>query len=296
MHLYLISTHRLFKSLIPSTIGIKYLPILSLRTIHTEILTTPPPQTTLRLLATRTWSHTLHVKSPEWHALRAQVIERDNRTCSSCGYVSPHPNGRGLKVDHQDGDASNNDLANLRVHCPPCEAIRHCGFSGNKEWIALARSDMDQVEIIRRTRALLEESGSMPTILEVDPASTRVETATTELANRLMEVDWEGLTEDERSLRGFFTRNAMRELFAVTIANEYVFACACASDVILELMSSSLAQTFPTIIKHYLLSRKTFDTSEVFRHLPSVNYMSDQSSEVNRPKSLSVSDQRRTNR
>jgi hypothetical protein len=150
------------------------------------------------------------------------------------------------------------------------------------------------VEIIRRTRALLEESGSMPTISEVDPASTRVETETTELANRLMEVNWEGLTEDERSLRGFFTRNAMRELFAVTIANEYVFACA--SDVILELMSSSLAQTFPTIIKHYLLSRKTFDTSEVFRHLPSVNYMSDQSSEVNRPKSLSVSDQRRTNR
>ena len=159
-----------------------------------------------------------------------------------------------MKVDHRDGDASNNDLANLRVHCPPCEAIRHCGSSGIKEWIALARSDMDQVEIIRRTRALLEESGSMPTISEVDPASTRVETETTELANRLMEVNWEGLTEDERSLRGFFTRNATRELFAVTIANEYVFAYACASDVILELMSSSLAQTFPTIIKHHVLS------------------------------------------
>jgi hypothetical protein len=198
-----------------------------------------------------------------------------------------------MKVAHLDGDSSNNDLANLRVHCPPCEAIRHCGFPGIKEWIALARSDMDQVEIVRRTRALLEASGSMPTISEVDPASTRVETETIELANRLMEVNWEELTKDERSLKGFFMRNAMRELFAVTIANRYVFVCACASDVILELMLSSLAQTFPTIIKHYLLSQKTFDTSEVFRHLPSVNYISDQSGVDIRPRSC---DQRGTNR
>ena len=67
---------------------------------------------------------------------------------------------------------------------------------GMKEWIVLARSNMDQVEIVRRTRALLEESKSMPTVSEVDPTSTRVETETTELANKLMEVDWEELTED----------------------------------------------------------------------------------------------------
>jgi len=110
-----------------------------------------------------------------------------------------------MKVVHRDGDESNNDLANLRVHCPPCEAIKHCGHTGIKDWIALARSDMDQVEIIRRTRALLEESGSMPTIPEVDPA-----------------LKWRGLMEDERSLRGFFTEHATRELFAVTMAIGYV--------------------------------------------------------------------------
>jgi hypothetical protein len=115
--------------------------------------------------------------------------------------------GSGLQIDHRDGDASNNDPANLRVHCPPCEAIRHCGLAAVKEWVVLAKSDMNQVEIIRRTRKLFEESGSMPNIREIDASATRPRIETTELANRFLEVDLDDLTE-EKGLRGFFTPHA----------------------------------------------------------------------------------------
>jgi hypothetical protein len=91
-----------------------------------------------------------------------------------------------------------------------------------KKWVVLARSDMSQVEIIRRTRELFEESGSIPKVHEVDASATRVEMETIEMANKLMEVDWEDLTEEEKALKGFFTRYA-ENLFAVTIAVEYVF-------------------------------------------------------------------------
>lgn len=176
------------------------------------------PSTTLHLSVTRTWGNrTLPVRSPEWRALRAEILERDNRTCASCGYTSPNPNGRGLKIDHRDGDASNNDPANLRVHCPPCEAIRHCGLSGIKRWVVVAKSEVDQVDILRRTRKLFEESGIMPSIRDVDPFATRVEITTIDLANKLMEVDWEDLRGEERSLRGFFSLHAV-DLFTVTMA------------------------------------------------------------------------------
>jgi hypothetical protein len=180
------------------------------------------PPITLHLSVTRTWGNrTLPVDSPEWRTLRAEILERENRTCSSCAYASTHPKGRGLKIDHRDGDASNTDHTNLRVHCPPCEAIRHCRLAGMKLWLVLAKSDMDQVEIVRRTRQLFEESGSIPKILEVDALATRVKMNTVDLANKLIEMDREDLEEGEKGLRGFFTRYA-EDLFAVTMATEYV--------------------------------------------------------------------------
>ena len=107
----------------------------------------PPP---LRLpLSGTSISHfgnrTLSTSSSKWKTLRKEVILRDDRTCSSCGYLSPYTNGRYMVVDHVDGDASNNDLSNLRVHCPPCDAIRHCGFAGLQEWIYVSESTMKQV-------------------------------------------------------------------------------------------------------------------------------------------------------
>lgn len=75
---------------------------------------------------------------------------------------------------------------------------------------------MDQAEIVRRTRKLFEESGSIPKILEVDACAAHAKITTVDLANKLTEVDWEELSEEDKGLRGFFTRYA-KDLFAVTM-------------------------------------------------------------------------------
>ncbi|KDQ16414.1 hypothetical protein BOTBODRAFT_106952 [Botryobasidium botryosum FD-172 SS1] len=177
----------------------------------------PSTQSSLRLSVTRIWGNrTIPVDSKEWRTLRANVLERDNRTCASCGYTSPHPRGRGLKIDHADGNASNNNPANLRVHCPPCEAIRHCGFAGMKGWLQLASSEMDQVEITHNTHRIFEETGVMPEVSAVDPRALSTEMTAIELANKLLGTDWECLTREEKGLRGFFTHDAA-DLFAITM-------------------------------------------------------------------------------
>jgi hypothetical protein len=75
---------------------------------------------------------------------------------------------------------------------------------------------MDQAEIVRRTRKLFEASGSIPNVLEVDACAARVKIGTVNLANKLMKVDWEDMSEEDKGLRGFFTRDA-KDLFAVTM-------------------------------------------------------------------------------
>ena len=203
------------------------IPDVSSSVTPTEAEAFPPPPTSptvpyLHLSVTRTWGNrSLPVASAEWLALRDKILTRDNRTCASCAYTSPHPKGRGLQIDHRNGDASDNDHTNLRVHCPPCEAIRHCGLSGIKGWVCLASSDMEQVEIVRRTRKMFEESGKIPRIREVDPLANHAEINTIDLANKLMKMNREDLTEEEKGLRGFFTQKAS-DRFAITMATGYV--------------------------------------------------------------------------
>lgn len=178
-----------------------------------------PSRWALHLDVTRTWGNrTLPTASPEWRALRFQILIRDNRTCASCGYTSPHPGGRAMRVDHSNGDASNNDPENLRIHCPPCEAIRHCGFAGIKGWIVLAASNIDQVEIVRMTREMFERSGVVPAIEAVDPCAVPTDILPEEFANTLLETHWEDLPEERRSLRGFFLPEST-ELFLATMVN-----------------------------------------------------------------------------
>lgn len=165
---------------------------------------------------------TLPIDSPEWHSLQAKIITRDNRTCAYCAYMSPHPEGRGLKIDYQNGDVSDNDKTNLSLSCPPCRAIQRCGFSGMKGWVQLAKSDMEQVEIVRRTRQLFEESGKVPKIREIDPLASLTKRDILDLAAKLRDVGWENLTEEEKGLRGFFTSHA-GGMFMVTTTKEYVF-------------------------------------------------------------------------
>ena len=173
--------------------------------------TKPSTQLDLRLSESVTTKHvkrTLPTWSDEWKALRQEVLLRDNRTCSTCGYLSPHPNGRYMFVEHVDGDGSNNDLSNLRIHCPPCDAILHCRFSGLHDWITVSESTMEQVEIVCKTREIFESTGLFPHRNRVDPSLTPADISVVDLANMLLERPWNDLPERLQRLRGFFTTRA----------------------------------------------------------------------------------------
>ena len=153
-------------------------------------------------------NRTLRTSSRQWKALRAEIRLRDKRTCSSCGYLSPHPQGHYMVIDHIDGDAPNNDLSNLRVHCPPCEAIRHCGFTGLRKWISVSESTMEQVEIVRKTREMFENTGVIPLPRSINPSLEPTSISVVELANMMLKTPWKDFLEKFKRLRGFFMRRS----------------------------------------------------------------------------------------
>ena len=154
----------------------------------------------------------LPVSSSEWRALRTKILLRDKCTCSSCGYTSPCPNGRWMTIDHKDRNASNNAASNLRIHCPPCEAIRHCGTSGLQNWLVAGESTMNQVEIIRKTREMFEKTGVIPYPASIDPSVKPADVGLLELAGimRKSALTGQDLPEKYQRLRGFFTEYSTR--------------------------------------------------------------------------------------
>ncbi|KAG6885098.1 hypothetical protein C0992_005468, partial [Termitomyces sp. T32_za158] len=167
---------------------------------------------TIHLDVLRVWNHdALPVSSPEWQEIRADILTRNNNACSSCGY-NPLDSAR-LKIHHKDGDASNNDPSNLRVHCPPCTAIRHCGLHGLRGYIILGLSDLDQLEIIQRTREVFATSGTIPRVTELDPRAIRPDMSIGDFAELLLETNWYDLPEKYRKFKGFFT-NIADKLFS----------------------------------------------------------------------------------
>ena len=113
-------------------------------------------------------------------------------------------------VDHKDGDASNNDPSNLRVLCPPCDAIRHCGFAGICDRLVLGKSTMRQVEIVRKTREMFENTGVIPHPKDIDPSLKPAHVSVLELANMMLKTPWKDLPEEFQRLRGFFTKHGSR--------------------------------------------------------------------------------------
>ena len=181
----------------------------------------------LHLSVTPTWRNsTLPTPSPQWKSLRKQILLRDKFTCSSCGYLSPCSDGRAMIVDHIDGVASNNDPSNLRVHCPPCDAIRDCGLSGVFKRLNLGESTMAQVEIVRKTREMFESTGVIPRPETIDRLIKPARIDILELANMMMKTPWSNLPERFRRLRGFFTENSSR-LFKDTmlVGNLNMYVC-----------------------------------------------------------------------
>ena len=202
---------------------------LIIASLHqTSIVQEPAPDETpstttqwdLHLSVTPTHGNrTLSTKSREWKSLRTKILLRDNRTCSSCGYLSPYPHGRWMMVDHINGDASNNDPSNLRVHCPPCDAIRHCGFAGIHGRLIVGESTMKQVEIVRKTREIFENTGVIPHAELIDPLLKPASIDVVELANMMLITPWKDLPKKFKRLRGFFTEHAS-DLFRDTMLTE----------------------------------------------------------------------------
>lgn len=83
--------------------------------------------------------------------------------------------------------------------------------------LVLGKSDMSQDEIVRTTRRMFEETGKVPRGKDVDPNIKRAEIDMVDLANRMIHgAEWDDLTEDERSFRGFFRPSSWR-MFAITM-------------------------------------------------------------------------------
>ena len=145
----------------------------------------------------------------EWKFIRKHILLRDNSTCSSCGYISPS-HGRFMKIGRKDGDLSNNNLSNLKTHCPPCFAILHSidfVFFPLPITLVTGESTMDQVEIVRKTREMFEKTGVIPHPKYIDPSVKPSDTSMFYLVNMMSMTPREDLPEELRRLRGFFTEH-----------------------------------------------------------------------------------------
>jgi hypothetical protein len=80
-------------------------------------------------------------------SLRKRVLSRDDYTCSCCG----HRAKQWMHIHHLN-DNLGDELTNLATVCPACHAVMHFGRSLMYGTIEIWRTDVEQVEIIRKTR------------------------------------------------------------------------------------------------------------------------------------------------
>ncbi len=182
------------------------------------------PKYQLQLSVTRTWGNrTIPTSSPQWRAIKDKVLKRDNFECRFCGLRL----SKFIVMDHMDGRADNNDLANFGLNCPLCDKIRHCGLAGIHGDLVVRVSSIPQVDIIRNTQAFFKKNGYPPKPEEIDPHCVRPskfdvrlkngqivhrfivpdlagEYSSIEFANVLMQFDYDDLDQSVLLLKGFF--------------------------------------------------------------------------------------------
>ena len=67
---------------------------------------------------------------------------------------------------------------------------------------------MEQVEIVRKTREIFEDTGVIPHPNHIDPSMKAVDIFVLELANMMVKTPWKDLPEEFHRLRGFFTKHS----------------------------------------------------------------------------------------
>jgi hypothetical protein len=82
-----------------------------------------------------------------WRKIRRLVLERDNHTCVSCG----HRALKWMNIHHVE-ESENNNLENLQTLCVACHAVLHVGLNLSLGKIEIWKTDIPQVEIVRKTR------------------------------------------------------------------------------------------------------------------------------------------------
>lgn len=155
---------------------------------------------TLALSVTKTWGNrALDVHDPAWKALKQIVVKRDGCQCRFCGFRAT----KHMILDHVDGDASNNDLVNLMLNCAACDRIRHCGLAGMHGFLTLCESNIEQKQIVIKSREFFRQHGRNPDPIEIDPNAKKTTLRVTELANKLKKTDNPEAVRG--NLKGFFT-------------------------------------------------------------------------------------------
>ncbi|PFH50341.1 hypothetical protein AMATHDRAFT_47994 [Amanita thiersii Skay4041] len=241
-----------------------------------SLISNPPP--ILRL-------GSMHARRPagvslsEWRRYCHQVFHRDSYVCSTCGYQfaqlvmgkvqidcgivssgSSNSNSP-TNVDFRSDDSEESismqllsevdlDPSKAHVYCPPCASIQTLqGYSrpGFPGWLMLARSDMDQAEIVRITRRLNEQTGIIPHIREVDPLATVVRIGDAGLVEWLRDKDQWSDSDEETiiGVKGFFTQAASK-----------LFWKRCQSDDQLEANVSDRIQLANRAAERALLAEK----------------------------------------
>lgn len=115
-----------------------------------------------------------------------------------------------------DGDISNDSIQNFDIHCAACNLVRHCGSAGLKRKLVLRCSKLSQLEIVHKTRAWVNEHGSIPSVTDLDPQATHtfngmVPLSMVDFANRLAASNYSELPGYMREFKGFFTSTALEE-------------------------------------------------------------------------------------
>ena len=111
------------------------------------------------------------------------------------------------------------------VHCPPCDAIRHGKWEfEQKQRIIVGVSAMNQVEIVRETRRIFENTGAIPHPTHID-AALELKPDFLAILEKMLRKPSEFSPEDLKltdSLKCFFTRDGS-DLFKDTMLTYVCF-------------------------------------------------------------------------